>query len=74
MDTRTIKRAIITAVGVIGVGLALVALFLLRWTPQNSDDFESLHIVILIINIAGVAVLFALMVGNLGKIISRLSE
>ena len=68
MDTRTIKRAVITAVGVIGVGLALVALFLLRWTPQNSDDFESLHIVILIINIAGVAVLFALMVGNLAKL------
>ena len=68
MDTRTIKRAVITAVGVIGVGLALVALFLLRWTPQNSDDFESLHIVILTINIAGVAVLFALMVGNLAKL------
>jgi len=68
MDTRTIKRAIITAVGVVGVGLALVALFLLSWTPQNSDDFESLHIVILTINVAGVVVLFALMVGNLAKL------
>lgn len=68
MDTRTIKRAAITAVGVIGVGLALVALFLLSWTPQNTDDFESLQIVILVINVAGVAVLFALMVGNLAKL------
>ncbi len=68
MDARTIKRVAITAVGVIGVGLALVALFLLSWTPQNTDDFESLHIVILAINVAGVAVLFALMVGNLAKL------
>jgi nitrogen fixation/metabolism regulation signal transduction histidine kinase len=68
MDARTIKRAFITATGVIGVGLALVALFLLSWTPQNSDDFELLHIVILTINVAAVAVLFALMVGNLTKL------
>jgi len=54
--------------GVIGVGLALVALFLLSWTPQNSEDYESLHIIILLINIAGVVVLFALMVGNLAKL------
>ena len=68
MDTRTIKRALITVAGVIGVGLALVALFLLSWTPQNSEDYESLHIIILLINIAGVVVLFALMVGNLAKL------
>ncbi|MDA0681564.1 MAG: ATP-binding protein [Proteobacteria bacterium] len=68
MDTRTIRRAAITAVGVIGVGLALVALFLLSWTPQNSEDYESLHITILLINIAGVIVLFVLMVGNLAKL------
>jgi nitrogen fixation/metabolism regulation signal transduction histidine kinase len=68
MDTRTIRRAATTAAGAIGVGLALVALFLLSWTPQNSEDYESLHIIILLINIAGVLVLFALMVGNLAKL------
>jgi nitrogen fixation/metabolism regulation signal transduction histidine kinase len=69
MDARTIKRAAIGTVGVIGVGLALIALFLLSWTPQNSEDYESLHIVILLINIAGVIVLFTLMVGNLARLL-----
>ncbi len=69
MDARTIKRAAIGTVGVIGVGLALIALFLLSWTPQNLDDNESLHIVILLINIAGVIVLFALTVGNLARLL-----
>lgn len=68
MDARTIRRAATTAVGAIGVGLAMVALFLLSWTPQNSEDYESLHIVILLINIAGVVVLFTLMVANLAKL------
>ncbi len=68
MDTRTIRRAAITLIGAIGVGLALFALFLLSWTPQNSEDYESLHITILLINIAGVVVLFILMVGNLAKL------
>ena len=69
MDTRTLKRAAITTVGAIGVGLALFALFLLSWTPQNSDDYESLHIGILLVNAAGVVVLFALTVGNLARLL-----
>jgi len=68
MDTRKIRRAAIALIGAIGVGLALFALFLLSWTPQNSEDYESLHITILLINIAGVVVLFVLMVGNLAKL------
>lgn len=56
-------------VSAIGVGLALVALFLLSWTPQNSEDYESLHIIILLINIAGVVVLFALTVVNLARLL-----
>lgn len=69
MDARKIRRAAFTVAGVIGVGLALVALFLLSWTPQNSEDYESLHIVILLINIAGVLVLFTLTVGNLARLL-----
>ena len=69
MDSRTLRRAAVTFVGVVGVGLALVALFLLSWTPQNSEDYESLHITILLINVAGVLVLFALTVGNLARLL-----
>jgi nitrogen fixation/metabolism regulation signal transduction histidine kinase len=68
MDARTLKRIAVATVGIIGVGLALVALFLLSWTPQNSDDYESLHIIILLINVAGVGVLLALTIGNLARL------
>jgi nitrogen fixation/metabolism regulation signal transduction histidine kinase len=69
MESRTIKRAAIGMLGAIGVGLALVALFLLGQTAQNSADFDRLHIVILLINVAGVVVLFALLVGNLARLL-----
>ena len=69
MDTRKIKNRVYTAVGAIGVGLALTALFLLSRTAQNSEDFDRLHILILLINVAGVVVLFALLVGNLVRLL-----
>ena len=50
------------------VGLALVALFLLSRTAQNSEDFNRLHILILSINVIGVFVLFILLVGNLYRL------
>ena len=69
MESRTIKRAAIGIFGAIGVGLALVALFLLGQTAENSADFDRQHIVILLINVAGVVVLFALLVGNLARLL-----
>jgi nitrogen fixation/metabolism regulation signal transduction histidine kinase len=69
MVTRAIKRAAFTILAATGVGLVLVALFLLSRTAQNSDDFDRLHNVILAINIAGVGVLFAFLVGNLSTLL-----
>ena len=69
MDARTLKRVAVAIVGVIGVGLAVIALFLLSWTPQNSEVYESLHITILLINLAGVVILFLLTVGNLARLL-----
>jgi len=69
VDTRTIKRAAIAAAGAIGVGLSLVALFLLGQTAQDSAEFDRLHIIILLISVAGVVVLFALLVGNLARLL-----
>tara|TARA_B100001123_G_C15329010_1_gene1030569 strand:+ start:1491 stop:3716 length:2226 start_codon:yes stop_codon:yes gene_type:complete len=69
MDARTIRRAAVTMIGVVGVSLSAAALFLLSWTPQNSDDYESLHIIILLINIAGVLVLFGLAASNLLRLL-----
>ncbi len=69
MDLRTVKRAVITLFALTGVGLALVALFLLSRTAQNSDDFNRLYIVILSVNIVGVLVLFVLMAGNIVRLV-----
>ncbi len=69
MDTRKIKNMVYTALGAIGVGLAVTALFLLSRTAQNSEDFDRLHILILLINVAGIVVLFALLVGNLVRLL-----
>ena len=69
MDARSVKRVFYALLAATGVGLALVALFLLSRTAQNSDDFNRLHIVILSINVVGVLVLFMLLVGNLARLL-----
>ena len=69
MVARAIKRVAYTVLAVAGVGLVLVALFLLSRTAQNSDDFNRLHNVILAINVAGVVVLFVFLVGNLSRLL-----
>ncbi len=69
MVARAIKRGLYTLLAATGVGLVLVALFLLSRTAQNSDDFDRLHNVILAINIAGVLLLFVLLVGNLSRLL-----
>ena len=68
MVARAIKRAANTLLAATGVGLVLVALFLLSRMAQNSDEFDRLYNVILGINIAGVLVLFILLVGNLMRL------
>ncbi len=69
MDVRTIKRGFYALLAAIGVGLALIALFLLSRSAQNSEDFNRLHIFILSINVIGVLVLFMLLVGNLARLL-----
>jgi len=71
MVARALKRASYTILAAAGVGLVLVALFLLSRTAQNSDDFDRLHNVILAINIAGVIVLFIFLVGNLARLLKE---
>ena len=70
MAARTIKRIVYATVGVAGVGLAVVALFLLGQSAQNSEEFDRLYPYILLTNIAGVLALLALTIGNLAKLLS----
>jgi nitrogen fixation/metabolism regulation signal transduction histidine kinase len=69
MAARAIKRVSYAIFAATGVGLVLVGLFLLSRTAQDSADFDRLHNVILAINIAGVLVLFVLLVGNLNRLL-----
>jgi nitrogen fixation/metabolism regulation signal transduction histidine kinase len=69
MVARALKRGFYLILAATGVGLVLVAMFLLSRTAQNSEDFNRLHNVILIINIAGVVVLFLLAAGNLARLL-----
>ncbi len=69
MVARALKRAFYFLVVATGVGLVLIALFLLSKTAQNSADFDRLQNVILGINIAGVFVLLLLAVGNLAQLL-----
>ena len=51
-----------------GVGLVIVALFLLSQTVQKSDDFGRLQDIILATNIAGGVLLVAMLIGNLARL------
>jgi nitrogen fixation/metabolism regulation signal transduction histidine kinase len=68
MATRTIRRWIYGTIVALGIGLALVALFMLSQMAQNSEEFDRLGNTILLVNIAGVVVLLVLLVGNLARL------
>lgn len=69
MGPGTIRRLAYTTIGVIGVVLAVVALFLLSQTAQNSEEFDRRANLILSINAAGLFVLFLLLAGNLVRLV-----
>ena len=69
MVLRTLKRVFITLMGVAGVAFVAAALFLLSQTVQKSDDFDRLQDVILAINIVGGVLLFAILIGNLWRLL-----
>jgi nitrogen fixation/metabolism regulation signal transduction histidine kinase len=69
MVSRTVKRLFYGTIAAMGVASALVALFLLSQTSQNTEEFDRLHITMLMINIGGVLVLFALTAGNLSRLL-----
>ena len=68
MVARTLKRVLFVLLAASGVGLAVVALFLLTQTVQKSDDFDRLQDVILAINLAGGVLLVAFLIGNLARL------
>ena len=69
METRTLKRVFIGLLAAAGVLLSLVAMFLLSITAQNSEQFDRLHNVLITVNIAGAVLLFALLIGNLIRLL-----
>ncbi len=74
MVVRTLKRIFFTLMGVAGVTLVLVSLFLLTQTVQSSDDFDGLQDIILAINIAGGIILLLILIGNLWRLLHDYRE
>ena len=74
MVVRTLKRIFFTLMGVAGVTLVLVSLFLLTQTVQSSDDFDGLQDIILAINIAGGIILILILIGNLWRLLREYRE
>jgi nitrogen fixation/metabolism regulation signal transduction histidine kinase len=68
VGTRTIKRLFFTTLAATGVGLVLVALFLLSRAAQNSEDFNRLYDILIALNVAGVVVLLIFLIGNLSQL------
>ncbi|MEM9208596.1 MAG: ATP-binding protein [Pseudomonadota bacterium] len=69
MGPRTLRRFLYSFVGAIGVVLAVVALYMLSQTAQNSQQFDRQANEILLINIAGLIILALLLIGNLGRLL-----
>ena len=68
MAARTIRRLVYWTLGVIGVALSLVALFLLGEATDNTGNSDNLYNVILLVNVAGVVALLVLTIGNLWRL------
>lgn len=60
--------------GVAGVTLGFVALYLLTQTVQKSDDFDRLQDIILVINIAGGIILVLILIANLWRLLRDYRE
>jgi nitrogen fixation/metabolism regulation signal transduction histidine kinase len=69
MDAATLKRAASAATVGIGGLLWLAAILFMVQTAQNSEQFSRLHPWILMINIAGLAVLLGLLATKLAQLI-----
>lgn len=69
MVSRTLKRFLTALLAAAGVALALMAMFLMAQTAQNSYEFNRLHNTLLVVNIAGVVILLVLLIGNIGRLI-----
>ncbi|MCH9004319.1 MAG: HAMP domain-containing protein [Proteobacteria bacterium] len=74
MVVRTLKRIFFTIMGVAGVTLVFVALYLLTQTVQKSDDFDRLQDIILVINIAGGIILVLILIANLWRLLRDYRE
>ena len=69
MVSRTLKRFLTALLAAAGVALAVMAMFLMAQTAQNSDEFNRLHNTLLVVNIAGVVILLVLLIGNIGRLV-----
>jgi PAS domain S-box-containing protein len=71
VDATFLKKGLFTLLALFGLGLMLVALWLLSLTTQQATDFDRLHDWLLGLNIMGVALLLVVLGFNLAHLIVR---
>jgi nitrogen fixation/metabolism regulation signal transduction histidine kinase len=69
MVAATVKRTIVSVLVLVGSGLWMAALLMMAQTVQQSENFSSLHPVIVTINVAGLIVLLILIGGRLAQLV-----
>lgn len=69
MEAKRVKRTVYAILIATAVLLGLLALGLLVRTSQNPEDFGQLHELLLLVNAAGVVILFVLIAGNLYRLV-----
>ncbi|HEX5688442.1 MAG TPA: hypothetical protein VFX76_00470, partial [Roseiflexaceae bacterium] len=66
---QTLRRILVASAAAVGVALWLVAVVLMAQSVQNSAQFSTLHVWILLINAAGLIVLVVLIGGRLLRLV-----
>ncbi len=72
METRALRRITISVLAALGLALGIAALLLLTRSAQTPEDFDRLSNVTLLLNVAGIALLLALLAGNLTRLVRDL--
>ncbi len=72
MASRPLRRLAVTALAATGLLLGIAALLLLTRSAQSPSDFNRLNSVTLTLNVLGIVLLFALLAGNMHRLLREL--
>jgi nitrogen fixation/metabolism regulation signal transduction histidine kinase len=69
MATRTVRRAGLASLALLGLAMMFIALLFLASTVENADRFSEIYNWIFVLNLAGASILLGLILANLVRLI-----